>query len=277
MAVIKDHSGLRDAWADTHPDVPAIFPPSMTSLEALHTFGVTADSPVNTYSAGKPLDGYAKQFMGKRLDYVLYRPPVHSLRSSKTPVLEPTQSDVVFTERVPGKSYSFSDHFGLEATFSIRLPEGQPGDVTDPSDIEVPAPAPNTITNNRPPGAKFGISQQVAAAPNLQANPPPGLSDTSITTLIQALTISYRHSRSSSRANLVVFFVCLAVIVGLTVSSAWLPYSWINPIFLFVTTVLAWLATTMLYVGFLYGNYEANTLDNIIEELELYRGTLEGH
>jgi len=274
MAIIKDHSGLRDAWADTHPDVPTTFSPNATPLEVLHTFGVTADSPTNTYSAGKPLDDYARQFMGKRLDYVLYRPPVHALRSSKTPILEPTQADVVFTEHVPGKSYSFSDHFGLEATFTIHLPEGQPGNVNNPSDIEVPAPAPNTITENRPPGAKFDPSQQVAAVPNLQPNPPPGLSDASITTLIQALTTSYRLSRSSSRINLVVFFICLAVIIGLIVSSVWLPHSWITPIFLFATTVLAWLATTMLYVGFIYGNYEANTLDNVIEELELYRGTI---
>lgn len=248
----------------------------MTALDAVHTFGLTADSPSNTYSAGKPLDDYARQFKGKRLDYVLYRPPAHSLRSSKTPVLEPIQSDVVFTEHVPGKSYSFSDHFGLEATFSIHLPEGQPGNVDDSSDIEVPAPAPNTITRNRPPGARLDPSQQVAAVPNLEPNPPPGLSDASTTTLIQALTISYRNSRSNSRVQLVIFFVCLPVIIGLTVGSAWLPRSWINPIFLLATTVLAWLATTMLYVGFLYGSYEANTLDNIIEELELYRRTIRG-
>jgi len=274
MTIIKEHSGLRDAWVETHPNVPAIMSQSMTALDALHTFGITADSPANTYSAGKPLDGHARQFKGKRLDYVLYRPPIHSLRSSKTPVLEPIQSDVVLTDHVPGKNYSFSDHFGLEATFSIHLPGGRPGNVNDPSDIEVPAPAPNTITQKRPPGAKLNPSQQVAAVPNLEPNLPPGLSDASTTTLIQALTISYRHSRSDSRVQLVTFFVCLVVIFGLIVSSAWLPYSWINPIFLFTTTVLAWLATTMLYVGFLYGSYEANTLDNVIEELELYRGTI---
>jgi sphingomyelin phosphodiesterase 2 len=38
--------------------------------------------------------------------------------------------------------------------------------------------------------------------------------------------------------------------------------------------VLTWLATTMLYAGFLYCNYEANTLDNVIQELELYRGAI---
>ena len=260
IAVIKDYSGLQDAWADTHPDVPSAIPQNMTPLEALHTFGVTADSPANTYSAGKPLDDYARQFMGKRLDYVLYRPPIHSLRSSGTPVLEPTQSDVVFTGHVPGKPFSFSDHFGLEATFSIHLPEGQSGDV-----------------GARPPGARVDPSQQVAAVPNLEANLPPGLSEESITTLIQALTTSYRLSRSNSRTYLIIFFVCLVVIIGLIVGSAWLPRAWINPIFLFVTTVLAWLATTMLYVGFLYCNYEANTLENIIEELELYKGAIEGH
>jgi sphingomyelin phosphodiesterase 2 len=221
----------------------------MTPPEALHTFGVTADSPTNTYSAGKPLDGYAKQFMGKRLDYVLYRPPAHALRSSKAPVLEPTQCDVVFTEHVPGKSYSFSDHFGLEVTFSIHLPGGQPGD------------------------AKLNPSQQISSLPNIQFNLTPGLSDASITTLIQALTSSYRISRSKKRLYLSIFFSSLFVIIALIVGSAWSSYSWITTIFLLVTTALAWLATTMLYAGFLYCNYEANTLDNIIEELELYRGT----
>ncbi|KAF9654091.1 DNase I-like protein [Thelephora ganbajun] len=266
VAIIKDHSGLRDAWADTHPNAPETASPNMAPLDAIHTFGVTADSPLNTYSAGKPLDGYARQFMGKRLDYVLYRPPIHSLGSSRSPVLEPMQSDVVFTEHVPGKLYSFSDHFGLEATFSIKLPGGQPGDVNNLSDIEAPAPAPDNLTENP--------SQEVSLARNLEPNPHPGLSDVSITTLIQALTTCYRLSRSSSRFHLSLFFGSLFAVIGLIIGSAWLPYSWINPIFLLATTALAWLATTMLYVGFLYENYEANTLVNIIEELELYRGNI---
>jgi len=249
ISIIKDHSGFRDAWEDTHPNLPAAIPQNITPIDAVHTFGATADSPANTYSAGKPLDEYARQFLGKRLDYILYRSPVHSLRSFRTPVLEPTQSDVVFTQRVPGKPYSFSDHFGLEATFSIRLPQGQSGDTNEPS-------------------------QQPSSVPTIQANPPPGLSDASVTTLIQALTASYRISRSNQRLYLAIFIISLLVIVGFTIGSAWLPHSWTGPVFLFITTVLAWLATTMLYAGFLYCNYETNTLDNIIEELELYRGTI---
>jgi len=274
MVLIKEHSGVRDAWEDTHPNVPVTFHPNTPPREVLHTFGITADSPINTYSAAKPLDDYARQFLGKRLDYILYRPPIRSLLSSKTPVLKPTQSEVVFTEHVPGKSHSYSDHFGLEATFSVHLPEGQPGGVNNPSGIEVPAPAPNTITKNRPSGARFDPLQQVSAVPNLQPHLPPELSDASIATTIQALTTCYRLSRSRSRVYLFVFLACLFLIIALILGSAWLPYSWINPIFLLATTVLAWWATTMLYVGFIYGNWEVNVLVNVIEELELYKETV---
>ena len=107
--------------------------------------------------------------------------------------------------------------------------------------------------------------------PNLRPNLPPELSDASIMTLVQALMTSHPLSRSSSRVNLV---VCLVVIIGLVVSSAWLPHSWITPIFHLTMTVPMWLATTILYASFIYGNYEANTLDNIIEESELYRETI---
>jgi len=240
MSMIKDHARVQDAWADTHQNVSTTFPPGMQPLGAVHTFGFTADSPANTYSAGKPLDAYARQYQGKRLDYVLYRPPVRSARPSEALVLAPVQSNIVFTEHVPGKSYSFSDHFGLEATFSIRLPEEQPGGVNTPHDNQT------------------------------------RLTDATVTTMIQALTTRRRLSRSSMQLYLAIFFTSLVAVIGLTVGSALLPHSWINPILLFATTVLAWLATTMLYVGFLYQNYEANTLDNIIEELELFRGTIRG-
>ena len=253
----------------THPNVPATVNPNTSPREALHTFGITIDSPTNTYSAAKPLDEYARQFLGKRVDYILYRPPIRSFLSSETPVLNPTQSDVVFTEHVPGKSHSYSDHFGLEATFSIHLPEGRTGNV-NPSDVEVSAPAPNAI-ENRPSGAKFDPSQQVSSMPNLQPHLPPELSDVSIATTIQALTTCYRLSRSRSRLYLSVFLACLFLIIALIVGSAWLPHSWINPICLLTTTVLAWCATTMLYAGFIYGDWEVNVLVNVIEELELYK------
>ena len=73
MSVIEDHPGLRDTWAETHSNTPAAFTQNMQPVDAVHTFEITADSPVNTYAAGKPLDGYAIQF-------VLYR----SIRCSRS-------------------------------------------------------------------------------------------------------------------------------------------------------------------------------------------------
>ena len=87
-------------------------------------------------------------------------------------------------------------------------------------------------------------------------------------TLVQALMTSHPLSHSSSRFNLV---VCLVVIIGLVVSSAWLPHSWITPIFVAANHVSTVVARWMLYAGFIHGNYEANTLDNITE---LYRETI---
>jgi len=35
--------------------------------------------------------------------------------------------------------------------------------------------------------------------------------------------------------------------------------------------VIAWLATTMLYEGFIFGHWECNALMNVIEELEIHK------
>jgi sphingomyelin phosphodiesterase 2 len=52
------------------------------------------------------------------------------------------------------------------------------------------------------------------------------------------------------------------------IGTAWLSHPWITPIFILITMFMSWLATTMLYEGFIYGNWERNALMNIIEDLE---------
>ena len=65
--------------------------------------------------------------------------------------------------------------------------------------------------------------------------------------------------------------MCIAGLIALCIGSAWLPHSWIGPIFILVVILLSWLGTTMLYSGFIYGNWERRALMNVIEELELIR------
>ena len=230
MTVIRDHASLTDSWVVTHPN------PDVTSvtnaLEAITKLGITADSPLNSYSAAK---GYATGSWGKRLDYVLYRQPErHQASPGQTfPVLKAKECKVVLTDPVPGHNFSYSDHFGLDATLQIEA-----------SDVHTTE-----------------ASKE--------------LSNASIATTIQALTACYRFSRERSRKELVIFALCIILLLAIIVGSAWLPHSWINPIFLLFTVFIAWLGTTMLYQGFLYGNWECNALMNVIEELEIYRKGLD--
>ena len=229
ITIIRDHASLSDAWMVTHPDSDSyddVPPPP----EAIKRFGVTADSPMNSYSAGKPLDPYARKYWGKRLDYLFYRQPVRP--SSAVPLLRCIDCKEVLTETVPGTNFSFSDHFGLEAVLEVK-------DVDD----GVPTPS----------------SQ---------------LSNATISTMMQALSECYRFSRYRARRELYVFALCIVLLVAVTIGSSWLPHPWINPIFMLFTIFIAWLATTMLYSGFLYGQWECNALTNVVEELEIFKNTL---
>jgi len=223
MTVILEHANLQDSWALTHPNISSS--QVSTPFEAVHSLGITADSPLNTYSAQKP---HARGSQGKRLDYVLYRQP--NRPGQLVPQLKAVESNITLTDLVPGRNFSYSDHFGLEVTFEIV-----------PSDTA------------QVPSATKEISNATSA------------------TVISALTACYRFSRERSRKELIIFGLCIFILLMVVTGTAWLPHSWLNPIFLLFTIFIAWLATTMLYHGFIFGNWECNALTNIIEELEIHR------
>ncbi|KAH9486305.1 Inositol phosphosphingolipids phospholipase C [Psilocybe cubensis] len=231
MTIIFQHAALKDSWAVTHPNVQASH--VVSAQQAVQQLGITADSPLNSWSAGKL---YARGTWGKRLDYILYRQPNRPGQTS--PSLKAVDTKVVLTETVPGRSFSISDHFGLEATFEI---------ITDLSNEET----------------------DPSLVPPFQQ--PSELSGSTINATIHALTACFRFSRERSRRELIIFGLCLLILVGVVVGTAWLPHSWINPIFILFTVFVAWLATTMLYEGYIFGNWECNALMNVIEELEIHR------
>ena len=242
MQIIRDHAQLADAWVVTHPNTPdpsPISPPS--PQDAVRVHGVTADSPLNSYSAGKKLEPLARAFQGKRLDYVFFRHPPQTAARSSAPQLRPVETRVVLAERIPARPFSFSDHFGLEATFEI--------DSSGP------------VADGVPPEDEVAGSQK-------------DISPQSVTQALSSLTARYRFAQSQSRFHLAVFYVCLFLLLVIVVAAAWFPLG-IRPVFILISIALSWLATTMLYAGFVWGNWEINSLTNIIEELELYRGALE--
>lgn len=231
MTIIFQHADLKDSWAITHPNIQTSH--VVSAQQAIQQLGITADSPLNSWSAGKL---YARGTWGKRIDYVLYRQP--NCSDQTLPILKAIDTKVVLTETVPGRSFSISDHFGLEATFEIT---SQISDEDTDSNL------------------------------NAQPQRPSELSTSSINTTIHALTACYRFSRERSRRELIIFGLCILILVGVVIGTAWLPHSWINPIFILFTVLVAWLATTMLYEGFIFGNWECNALMNVIEELEIHR------
>lgn len=236
MTIIRDHGALHDSWAVVHPNSENVN--ALSPQDAIIKHGITADSPVNTWSASKSY--LPSTFWGKRLDYILYRHP----RGQPYPQLRASKCNVVLTEKVPGHNFSYSDHFGLEATLDIQLGPDQP----DATSVYRNGTADDTQTE---------------------------LAKGAVMTIIQALTDRYRFARQRSKRELLVFVLCLALLVGAAIGTAWLPHSWINPIFIVFSVVAAWAGTTMLYEGFLYGNWECNALMNVIEELEIYQKGLD--
>lgn len=226
ITIIREHASLTDSWVVVNPQSATT---TVTDpLQAVQQLGNTADSPLNTWSASKP---WTRGTLGKRLDYVFYRQP--NRPGQQIPILRATQAKVIFTDHVPGQTYSYSDHFGLEATLEISPP------TTD-------------ATPQHPAGQG-------------------GLSDANATAVIQSLIEYYRVVGNRSRNELIIVGVLLLVLLGVAIGTAWLPHAWINPIFIVFTIIVSWFATTMFYEGFIFGNWEQRALMNVIEDVEVYK------
>jgi sphingomyelin phosphodiesterase 2 len=236
MELIQEETSLIDAWAQCHDSQLLPTPDVVHSAHhAISNFGVSADSPLNSFSAGKTLDDEATRWQGKRLDYILFQGPQHShvwgSRASRTdgysepPSLKCKQCQVVLTERVRGRPFSFSDHFGVAAVLEIA---------TEPMS---------------PQSRRRSNKDHILIA-------------------LQALTVAYRESRARSRQQLLIFGLSVFSLIGLILGSAFQPITGLNPLMMLLGGIVTWLGTTMLYAGFVFGNWEARALTNVIEEME---------
>lgn len=309
MSIIREHGRLIDSWAISHndsflPEADAVHEPH----HALAAYGVTADSPLNTWSAHKNLDGVAARWKGKRLDYVLYRAPARPRgrrREAKQqqnglaletdpfdlePRLHCTSSLVVLTGKVPGIDMSLSDHFGVEAVLSIQVPSPssptfalplpaapsvwggnsanlyrdnvnltQSSTLTDPSQ-RPPTPPSEAPAHPQDNATYDDMGYDIAGEP--------GLTPHRVDDMLHVISTAYTSSLQRSRQHLLVFGACVISLFGLVVGSAWQPLSAANPVMIAAAGGLTWVGTTMLYSGFVWGRWEANTLMNFVEELE---------
>lgn len=210
-------------------------PPPSSAEDAINTRGVTADTPLNTWTAGKPLSDLAKRDKGKRLDYVLYRAPRGQLRC--------VQAHVAFMQHVPGRDYSYSDHFGVDATLIVSPPQQHPREEEQGVFDSVGTMSEDTLESV--------LDAMRAAAPRAKKNGQQLLAYTGLAVTLLGVLIASPfwaprvHSAAGERA------LAFAAI--------------------FLTALVTWSGTTAFYVGFVYGNWETRALRRATEELELWR------
>ncbi|KAH7100138.1 DNase I-like protein [Auriculariales sp. MPI-PUGE-AT-0066] len=210
-------------------------PPPTTPEEALSSRGVTADSPLNSWSAGKQISDIARRDKGKRLDYILYRAPHGQLRAAR--------AEVVFTELVPGTDYSYSDHFGVDATLVAVAPQHH-----DDGSFSSPGT----------------------------------MSEDTFESAIDAIRVALPIADRTGRKLLVYFGAAVVSLFVLLSAPFWVPtvdlasYGTRALIFLGIlsTGLVTWSGTTALYAGFIFGNWEVRALRRTIEELEFWRHRL---
>ncbi|KAG0702729.1 Endonuclease/exonuclease/phosphatase [Suillus ampliporus] len=249
MNVILNHAGLVDSWATSHAHIP---PPSgmLSPIEGIVKYGITADSPLNSYRDSEPSsDPIVRRYQGKRLDYILFRHPSPHTTNDSLPRLACRDSKVVFTDSIPGNSCSYSDHFGVEATLAIGAHA-------------------ETYTDNHDDIASLKDTS------TMWSDSPSELSSNVVTEVMSALNTSYRMSQDRSRKELTIFGSSILVLIAFIIGSAWVVIPWFNPVFVLLIIFVSWLATTKLYEGFIFGNWERKALQNVIEELELYKNVL---
>jgi sphingomyelin phosphodiesterase 2 len=249
MQIMFKHANLIDSWAETHGPPPStpIGPNTPTNAAAaMETFGLTVDTPLNTWSHGKPLDGFARRWLGKRLDYILFRSPF----PNSEPSLKIQETKIVMTEKVPGYNFSLSDHFGLEATFTIQ---------SQPTTRDIRASAEDS---------GHGAHEQVRGRVKLGRLPEDGLM-----AAISALSFEYREAQGRAHRHLAYFGGCVGLLLFVLIGSAWVGHraGWVAPVATLLGGLATWWGTTSLYVGFVYGRWERGILDNLIEEIEAVR------
>ncbi|KAI0030188.1 inositol phosphophingolipids phospholipase C [Vararia minispora EC-137] len=250
MIVIREHAGLEDAWGTLHPPAQPAYSNdnSPNPVEALSLHGFTYDSPLNSYSAH--VQAPASAPLAKRLDYIFIRNPRPSALS--LPRLTPTDARVVFTEPIPGREFSYSDHFGVEATFAINR-----ADIKD--DMLFPALDPDRTHVTTIPASTMPTSAST-----------PCLSHEHTMTVIHALETHLTHSKARARREMCVVAMCSFLLVAVLVGTGWSPRGFLTPVFVFLGIGATYIGTTLFHVGFLYHRWEANALRNAIDEMMLY-------
>ncbi|UZJ52516.1 hypothetical protein CBS101457_001836 [Exobasidium rhododendri] len=259
IAVLRDVGLLTDAYLQSHPHLPAhaISLPNQRGVRpdprrCLAELGITCDSPLNTWTAGKPLDDRALKGAGKRLDYIFFRGPSSSSKTSDTGDSESSKSSdtpkegrlrcidssVVFTELIEGHEVSYSDHFGLEATLEIMEKSQVNGALPSEED------------------GQFAYNSRLSQT---------------LTSSLSALSAALMASRQSQKSHFVLFLALLILAlctIGFS-SSRRMGGGALSGLWTFIAVICGWTGSTAFYSAVVWGEWEKRALRTFLEAMEL--------
>lgn len=297
IGMMRTHAGLTDSFLETHPLANHLDPLPASPEDAVHLNGMSCDSSLNTWSAAKNIPPNIRAQGGKRLDYIFYGQPDlnrgwqaptgggrETTRSGKVilgqdewirpPRLRCRECELVLTELVPGEIVSYSDHFGLSATFTID----DPGEVNDKGSSGSPSTSADDTDNLRDASSTFATSRQGDPTPSPSVSdsktastlPPADPSALDLISGAQRTMSAYALlSRGTATLHLRLSLLFLVVLAGLAIGSAWQPKPYIQPIFTILAALLGSASATLFYLGFVWGRWEAGMLAELAEEMRL--------
>lgn len=231
IRLLLSHGCLTDAFVQTHPPPPSISSHehrSLTSVEVLHQHGITCDSPLNTYSAPKLANKSPNDDVIVRGGKRLDYILFRPSTSSDSAHIVAESLEVVLTDPIPGLGYSYSDHFGLIAVLSF---------LSSPSTVPI-------------------------------ASPPAPLAEEDLSIALHNLSQSYRASLVSSKTQLQILALTLLFTPALAIAASFQPLRYIGWLFVLLGVATGSVGATMLYTGFVGGQWEAGATRNIIAEME---------
>lgn len=104
--ILKHHGFMTDTWLERHEEDST--PKDISN--SIQNFGITCDSPLNTWTKHFLKQEPHVKEIGDRLDYIFYR---------KSSQIICQESRVVMEEYIPGTEWSYSDHFGVHSVFTL--------------------------------------------------------------------------------------------------------------------------------------------------------------
>ncbi|RHZ69740.1 hypothetical protein Glove_279g14 [Diversispora epigaea] len=242
--LLTQNGQMTDAWQSQHSSTPGSDSTSSITQpqgglsgtdpnSAILQKGVTSNSPINTWT--KRSRKQSTRDLGQRIDYIFYR---------KTSRFWCSGSRVVFVEKIPELNCSYSDHFGVEATFTLV---GRDKNSVIP--LSVWEQAPYTLRE---------------------------LDSRTLKNIVDLFKKDLINSQTTSRLQLLLFWISLLLVICLitleilialgTISAQ----AWISIIIIVVIGPLAVSGSIMGLIGFLFGNTEQNVLNQLIEEVKTF-------